>query len=177
MRLNGNLQILSSSHSPHFGIGSQGGVGMAASEGSKVERLCRYIARPVIVLERLPLNHRGQVLYRLKKPSDDVTTAIVMSPMELMKRLAALVPRPRVHLTRFSGVFAPHYKYRSLVVSKPHKAYPLSNEDELRPIKTRLPWARVLKRVFTIDVESCHLCEANRPAYKCALNVLSPDRD
>ena len=30
----------------------------------------------------------------------DGTTHIVMSPMEFMQRLAALVPRPRMHLSR-----------------------------------------------------------------------------
>jgi len=98
------------------------------------------------------------VVYALKKPYDDGTTAIVMSPMELMERLAALVPRPRVHLTRFSGVFAPHYKHRSLVVPKPPKACQPRIDDKPRPIKTRVTWARLLKRVFAIDVENCHLC-------------------
>ena len=36
--------------------------------------------------------------------------------MELMERLVALVPRPRVHLTRFHGVLAPHYKHRKQIV-------------------------------------------------------------
>ena len=34
-------------------------------------------------------------------------THIVMSPLEFMQRLAALVPRPRLHLIRFHGVLAP----------------------------------------------------------------------
>jgi hypothetical protein len=32
-----------------------------------------------------------------------------------ISRLVALVPKPRVHLTRFHGVFAPHSKYRARV--------------------------------------------------------------
>ena len=31
-----------------------------------------------------------------------------MSPLEFMQRLAALVPRPRLHLIRFHGVLAPN---------------------------------------------------------------------
>lgn len=42
----------------------------------------------------------------LKTPHDDGTTHVVLSPMEFMGRLAALVPRPRVNLTRFHGVFS-----------------------------------------------------------------------
>ena len=44
--------------------------------------------------------------------ASDGTAAIKLTPMEFMERLAALVPRPRVHLTRFHGVLGPHYKYR-----------------------------------------------------------------
>ena len=58
-------------------------------------------------------------MYSLKKPYDDGTTQISMTQIELLERLASIIPRPRVHLTRFSGVFAPNYKYRSLIVPKP----------------------------------------------------------
>jgi hypothetical protein len=36
-----------------------------------------------------------------------------MSPLEFMQRLAALVPRPRLHLIRFHGVLALHAKLRA----------------------------------------------------------------
>ena len=39
-----------------------------------------------------------------------------MSPLEFMQRLAALMPRPRLHLIRFHGVLAPNAKLRALVV-------------------------------------------------------------
>ena len=39
-----------------------------------------------------------------------------MSPLEFMQRLAALVPRPRLHLIWFHGVLAPNAKLRALVV-------------------------------------------------------------
>lgn len=105
------------------GFSLHAGVAMTGQERDKIEKLCRHIARPAVALERLSLNQRGQVVYTLKKPYDDGTTHIVMTPLELMERLGAIVPRPRVHLIRFAGVFAPHYKYRALVVPKP-KAEP-----------------------------------------------------
>ncbi|MGH8526306.1 MAG: transposase, partial [Gammaproteobacteria bacterium] len=73
--------------------------------------------------ERLTLNRAGQVVLTLKTPYRDGTTHIVMSPLEFMQRLAALVPRPRLHLIassarqagpipgpgfRFHGVLAPN---------------------------------------------------------------------
>jgi len=55
---------------------------------------------------RLLLTNAGQVVLTLKTPYRDGTTHIVMSALELMQRLAALVPRPRLHLIRFHGVLA-----------------------------------------------------------------------
>ncbi|MBK7963340.1 MAG: transposase [Bdellovibrionales bacterium] len=59
------------------------------------------MARPAVAEDRLSRNDKGEVIYRFKKAWSDGTTAIKIKPLELMKRLAALVPRPRVHLTRF----------------------------------------------------------------------------
>jgi hypothetical protein len=56
------------------------------------------------------------VQLELKTPWRDGTTHLVMSPLEFMQRLAALVPRPRLHLIRFHGVLAPNAKLRPLVV-------------------------------------------------------------
>jgi hypothetical protein len=87
-----------------------------ADQRAELEHLCRYITRPAIANERLKRNRAGQVVLQLKSPYKDGTTNIVMSPMEFMKRLAALVPRPRLHLIRFHGVLAPNAKWRSKIV-------------------------------------------------------------
>ena len=143
------------------GFSLHAGVAMSGTDRSKIEKLCRYIARPAVALNRLGLSSSGQVIYTLKKPYDDGTTKIVMTQLELMERLAAIVPRPKIHLIRFAGVFAPHYKYRSMVVPKPKE---LSLVEELIECKTkpksksRISWARLLKRVFNIDVSKCNKC-------------------
>jgi hypothetical protein len=41
---------------------------------------------------------------------------MVMEPLEFMERMAALVPRLRLHLIRFHGVLAPNAKLRSKIV-------------------------------------------------------------
>ena len=56
---------------------------------------------------------------RLKSPYKDGTTHVVMLPLEFMQRLAALVPRPRLHLIRFHGALAPNAKLRSAIVPQP----------------------------------------------------------
>jgi hypothetical protein len=58
----------------------------------------------------------GRVAYALKKPGRRGATHRVMEPLELMARLAALVPPPWHPLTRFHGVLAPHHAWRSSVV-------------------------------------------------------------
>ena len=96
------------------------------------------------------------------KPWDDGTTALKLTPMELMERLVALVPRPRVHLTRFHGVLAPHYKYRKQIVPKPPELKVVGQEvtetKQLELKKKNILWARLLARVFNIDVETCSKC-------------------
>ncbi len=49
------------------------------------------MARTIIIILR-------DVVLQLKSAFKDRTTHIVMSPLEFMQRLAALVPRPRLHL-------------------------------------------------------------------------------
>ncbi len=81
----------------------------------KLERLCRNIARPAISTKRLSLTRHGKVRYELKTPYSDGTTHVLFEPLDFIARLAALVPRPRVNLTRYHGVFAPNSKLRVLV--------------------------------------------------------------
>ena len=61
------------------------------------EHLCRYITRPAIANERLKCNRAGQVVFQLKSSHKDGTTHIVMSPLEFMQLLGAVVPvRPYI---------------------------------------------------------------------------------
>jgi len=78
-------------------------------------RACGYVSRPPVAEERMALTASGHARYTLKTPYRDGTTHIVLEPLDLMARLAALVPPPRMHLTRFHGVFAPHSKLRAAV--------------------------------------------------------------
>ena len=67
-------------------------------------------------------------------------------------RLAALVPRPRAHLTRYHGVFAPNFKHRHRIVANP------AHQGAREPLAPRPPpmrWMQRLKRVFHIDIERC----------------------
>ena len=65
--------------------------------------------------ERLALTANGNVRYQLKTPYKDGTTHVIFEPLDFIARLASLVPKPRVNLTRFHGVFAPNSRHRALV--------------------------------------------------------------
>jgi Putative transposase len=64
----------------------------------------------------LPSEAEDQVVLQLKSAYRDGTTHIVMSALEFMRRLAALVPRPRLHLIRFHGVLATNARLGSAVL-------------------------------------------------------------
>lgn len=82
------------------------------------ERLCRYGPRPPFSLSRLRVLRDGRVSYRAKKSSRRVSRCRMMTPVECIARLCALVPPPRYPLTRFHGVLAPRVKLRPRVVPK-----------------------------------------------------------
>jgi hypothetical protein len=88
------------------GFSLHAAVRVEAHDRKRLEQLCRYITRPALSDERVQLNAAGQVELKLKTPWRGGTTHLVMSPLEFMQRLAALVPRPRLHLIRFHGVLA-----------------------------------------------------------------------
>ena len=106
----------------------------------------------------------GNLRYELKTPWRNGTTHVILEPLDFISRLVALVPKPRVHLTRFHGVFAPNSKYRARVTparrGKGRKTKPLDETLDQTPAERRasMTWAQRLKRVFNIDIETCSEC-------------------
>jgi hypothetical protein len=131
-------------------------------ERSTLEKLCRYIARPAE--ERLSMRPSGDILLRLKTPYADGTSHLLFSGLEFVEKLVALVPPPRIHLTRFFGCLAPHAKIRSAIVPKKEQASEppaagLESETSDAPKKSRrIGWAELLARVFNIDMLHCPSC-------------------
>jgi ribosomal protein S27E len=127
------------------GFSLHAGVAAQAWERQKLERLARYITRPAVSEKRLSLT-----------PSH-----VIFEPLDFIAKLAALVPKPRVNLTRFHGIFAPNSKHRVDVTpakrgkgSKHHE-----NEDKTPEQRHKaMTWAQRLKRVFNIDVSICLKC-------------------
>jgi hypothetical protein len=139
-----------------------------------LERLASDGARGPLSLERLSLLPDGRVAYRMKRPSADGATELVLSPVAFLRRLAALIPPPGVHLVRFFGILAPNARLRPLVVPRPPPPQaPQSAEGPLaeatRP--SRVPWALLLARTFGEDVFTCDSCGGPRRVVACVFSA------
>jgi hypothetical protein len=119
------------------GFSLHAGVAARANERDKLECLCRYITRPAVSEKRLSLTEHGQVRYTLKNPWRDGTTHVIFEPLDFIARLAALVPKPRVNLTRFHGIFAPNSQHRALItppgVARAARPPPMRHKTEPPP--------------------------------------------
>jgi hypothetical protein len=69
-------------------------------------------------VERLTESTGGQLLYHFRRPWRDGSTALLLDPVELLERLAALVP-PRRPLLAYHGLLAPRSGWRAAVVPRP----------------------------------------------------------
>ena len=113
----------------------------------------------------------------------DGSTHVVFDPLVLIERLAALVPRPRKHLTTYHGVFAPNASYRDRIVPPPPDddeppppcaLSPRAGQHRPRTEGTSVPhvpkprqrrrytWAQLMLRCFGIDVLVCPECGGRR---------------
>ena len=137
------------------GFSLHAAVRLASHQRKELERLCRYITRPALANERLSRNARGEVVLKLKSPYRDDTTHIVLQPQEFMQRLAALVPRPQLHLIRYPGVLAPNAKLRGALIPQPEQSDNAPEHEHAHGQAARMSWARLLKRVIDMDVERC----------------------
>jgi hypothetical protein len=141
------------------GFSLEAGSHVHENDRAALEHLCRYGLRPPLALSRLSWASDGRVLLRLKRPMYDGTREVAFTPLQLLGRLAALVPPPRWHQTRYFGVFGPGAWWRKRIVPKakpspgPAAAPPALAEP--RP-PYRLPWSLLLARTFAVDILRCH---------------------
>jgi len=149
------------------GFSLHAGVSAKAHQRDKLERLCRYISRPPVAGHRLSLTTSGKVCYELKTPYRDGTTHVVFDPLDFISKLAALVPSPRVNLTRFHGVFAPNSQYRSAIIIKKADKIPKEETKTEAEKRRAMSWAARLKRAFNIDIKTCEACGGAAKVIAC----------
>jgi hypothetical protein len=103
----------------------------------------------------------------------DGRTAIRLNPLELLERLARLIPPPRVHRHRYHGVFAPSAKWRREATryrredsfDSPSSPQPEGIANAPGPACShptdrgpRRRWAQLLARVYEVDPLRCPAC-------------------
>jgi hypothetical protein len=83
----------------------------------------------------------------------------------LLCRLAAAVPPPKMHLTKYAGVLSAHHKWRAKLVPPPPaedaSVQAHSHDQPERPATHRAgywPWAKLMKRSMAIDADQCEMC-------------------
>jgi hypothetical protein len=89
--------------------------------------------------------------------ASDGTTHVIFEPLDVIAKLAALIPKPGVNLTRFRGVFVgvphqPNSKYRlNVTPARRGNGRPRHKEENKHPEQRHqtMIWAQRLKRVFT----------------------------
>lgn len=147
-----------------------------ANDRKRLERLCRYAARPPLAHDRLAAHPDGSLTLRLKSRWRDGTTHIVMQPRDLIDRIAPLTPPPRGHQVRYHGILAPAASLRDAVVpasvqpdsegtrprplndTDPAEPTPPATHNAMKPRRTRR--AALLQRVFAGDALACPRCDA-----------------
>ncbi len=115
------------------GFSVDAGVRIEAPDRAGLERLLRYCARPPFAMDRL--KQRGaDLVYRCGKghthdneplQSDKYPGELVLTPLELIERIAQLVPPPRTHRHRYYGVLAPNSPLRAAVTAMVQEAAPV----------------------------------------------------
>jgi hypothetical protein len=150
------------------GFSLHANVAVPPADRAGLERLCRYTGRGPLATERLTRPSDGRLAYRLKRPWANGTTHVIFDPLELLEKLAALVPAPRFHMVRYHGVLAPAAKWRSRIV--PHSQEDIGEDavccfgadgpadSQASSRRPNYTWAQLLRRVFQIDVLECPRC-------------------
>ena len=157
-------------HARHHGFDLHAGLCVPADEPDRLEQIARYALRPPVAQDRLEWTD-GQVRLELRRPWSDGTTHLLFDPVELLERLAALTPRPRVNLILYHGVLGARATWRSLVVqygttdrASPTGDAAAADVDEApaeaadpRPGRNYL-WADLMRRSLGLDVTACPRC-------------------
>jgi len=153
-------------HARYQGFDLHAGAPAKPEERDHLERMLRYLLRPPIAESRLRELPDGNILLTQKTKWSDGTTALVFEPLELLERLAAIIPRPQINMLIYHGVLAPNAKWRKRVVAykrpvvqEEHSDSECGDEAEPRPPKPRYyAWADLMRRTFGYDVNACLEC-------------------
>jgi Putative transposase/Transposase zinc-binding domain len=141
------------------GFDLHGRVGLGPADRKRLADLVRYCARPPLAHDRLTREPHGHYLLRLKTRWRDGTTHLRFEPIELMERLAAQIPKPRINQVLYAGVLAPHARLRAQAVTYARPApLPTLPATQTQTRAERETWAALMRTTFDLDVLTCPRC-------------------
>ena len=150
------------------GFSVDASVRIEAADRAGRERLLRYCARPPFALERLRELDGHLLRYDSAKPGPGGNHPLVLTPLELLDRMAALVPPPRIHRHRYFGVLAPNSPLRTAVTAlapaattAPRAANAQPAAEPAHPRAARYAWALLVARIYEVFPLVCPLCGAD----------------
>ncbi len=138
------------------------------NERAGLERLLRYCARPPFALEHLQQLDAEHLAYHSPQPGLDGSSDLVLTPLELIGKIAALVPPSRSHRHRYFGVLAPNSPLRAAVIALAQVGViapplPLTDatgtEEKPRRAVSHYLWAMLLARIYEAFPLSCPICQ------------------
>ena len=109
-------------HAHQNGCDLHAGVVVPATDRARLERVCRSALRPPVAHDRIHVTREGPVRLVLRHRGADGTTHVVLDPIELLERLAALTPRPRITLVLYYGGLGAHAAWRSRIRGGPGRS-------------------------------------------------------
>ena len=168
------------------GFSLDASVRVEAHDRQGLERLLRYCARPAFALERLREIDAERLVYESVNPGAGGSVSLMLTPLELIEGLAALIPPPRRHRHRYYGVLAPNAPLRSAVtaLAGPQAEIPAAQtpaavaavpaptppsasaetaqaaEEPFHRRAARYAWALLLARIYEVFPLLCPKCGA-----------------
>ena len=154
-----------------FGMNLHAATTADGRDRKQLERICRYLLRPPFAHDAVTALPGGRVRVSFKAPWRSGTAHADMDAHQFLARLCALVPPPGFHMTRYYGVFASHHRLREHVIPKPAappppqlpldfalSCDPAESSPTSSPRPRRIGWAKLLARVFALDITRCRKC-------------------
>jgi hypothetical protein len=145
------------------GFSLNASVRIEANDRQGRERLLRYCARPAFAQERLRQLDPERLVYESKKPGPGGQVSVLLTPHQLLDRLAALIPPPRRHRHRYYGVLAPNSPHRSAVTAlaaaeSTKEEAKAETEDPPVSQAARYLWAMLIARIYEAFPLLCPKC-------------------
>lgn len=146
--------LMTWNHNSGFNVHTKGRINGA--EGDAIEKVGRYMSRAAISVERVEFNadeNTIAVYERQDKSPFNIST--IYTIMKFMALLAGHIPSPYESLVYYYGVYSSSYRGKEKRENTDEK---LEVEEVKGAGKASSTWARLIRKIFEVDVLCCKKC-------------------